>query len=199
MKKKTLVFLLALGISLLGAVFQWGDSAHSIGVVSADGGRARHPVVLPSGRDRYMLIATATVVPPYRGDVRLALEGMPALDCRISSSAPIVDLGLRSWPRLNGDLISGLKPRDRLALWVEMRPPRLDPVCGMVLQPGTTFCSQTCRDLFQRSPEQYRGRDHVRGTYNLSFNDVKTGRPVLQVPIEFRGEGERGDAGGHQH
>ncbi len=199
MKKKVFVFLLALGVSLLGAVFQWGDSAHSIGVISADGGRARHPVVLPSGRDRYMLIATATVQPPYRGDVRLALEGTPALAYRVSSTAPIVDLGLRSWPRLHGDIISCLKPRDRLALWVEVRPPRLDPVCGMALQAGATFCSEACREMFQQSPERYRGRDRVRGTYQLSLNDVKTGRPVLQVPVEFKGEGERGDAGGHQH
>lgn len=199
MKKKILAFLFALGLSLFGAVFQWGDSAHSIGVITAGGGQARHPVVLPSGRDRYMLIATATVLPPYHGDVRLALEGTPALDYRIFSSAPIVDLGLRSWPQLNGDLLSGLKPRDRLALWVEMQPPRLDPVCGMMLEEGTSFCSETCRGLFQQSPEHYRGRDHVRGTYHLSLNDMKTGKPVLRVPIEFRGEGERGDAGGHQH
>lgn len=199
MVKRTLVFALALGISLVGAVFQWGDSAHSIGLISVDGGRARHPVVLSSGRDRYMLIATATVLPPYRGDVRLAVEGEPAIDCRISASAPVVDLGLRSWPRLDGNLLSGLEPRARLALWVEMRPPRLDPVCGMTVEPGVDFCSDACRELFAQSPERYRGRDRVRGSYVLSMKDVSSGLPVLRVPIEFVGEGERVDAGGHQH
>lgn len=199
MKMKAAAFLLALAVSLLGALFDWGDSAHSIGVISADGGRARHPVVLPSGRDRYMLIATATVLPPYRGDVRIAVEGVPPLDYRLSFTEPVVDFGLRSWPRLDGEILSGLKPLDRLALWVELRPPRLDPVCGMALHEDASFCSPACRAQYQLSPERYRGREHVRGSYALSMNDVKTGRPVLRVPIEFRGEGERGDAGGHQH
>jgi predicted nucleic acid-binding Zn ribbon protein len=199
MKKKVLVFLLAVGLSLLGAVFEWGDSAHSIGLVSVDGGRARHPVVLPSGRDRYMLIATATVLPPYRGDVRLALEGDPPIATRISASAPIVDLGLHHWPRLEGGVLSGLEPRDRLAVWVEMRPPRLDPVCGMALGDAGGFCSEECRERFRQAPERYRGRDRVRGSYVLSMKDTGTGRPVLSVPIEFVGEGGRRDAGGHQH
>jgi len=76
---------------------------------------------------------------------------------------------------------------------------RSDPVCGMPVAAGETCCSPACEERYRQNPERYRGRDSVRGTYHLSLNDVKTGRPVLRVPIEFRGEGEGGDAGGHQH
>jgi len=199
MKKKVLVFLFAVGISLLGAVVQWGDSAHSIGLITAAGGRVRHPAVLAAGNRRSMLIATATVLPPYRGDVRLTLEGTPALDYTVSASAPIIDLGFRRRPVLKDGILSGLQPRDRLALFVELRPPRLDPVCGMAVGNDDAFCSPACAALFAAQPETYRGREHVEGTYNLAFNDLETGRAVLKIPVQLGGKEAQGDGGGHQH
>lgn len=193
------MFLLALGISLLGALVQWGDSAHSIGLITAEGGRVRHPVALAGGGHRAMLIATATVLPPYRGDARLAVEGTPAIDYRVFASAPIIDLGIRHRPVLKDGVLSGLKPRDRLALFVELRPPRLDPVCGMPVRDGSAFCSEACRRLFAADPESYQGRHRFNGTYYLTLNDLKTGRSVLKVPMHFGGKEAQDDGGGHQH
>lgn len=56
-------------------------------------GRARHPVHLPGGRDRYTLVVTGTILPPYRGDARVVVEGNPALSYDAYGSDPIVDLG----------------------------------------------------------------------------------------------------------
>jgi len=39
----------------------------------------------------------------------------------------------------------------------------------------------------------------VRGRYHLAFYDTKTNRPVLNVPIDFQGKGETGDACEHGH
>ncbi len=208
MKAKSIVFfLLALAASFLAATYRWGDSAHSIGLIKASGGEARHPAFLSSGEDSYTLIATATVVPPYRGDVRVVLEGEPVMEHRISLSGPIVDLGIRRNPELRGNIIRGLQPMDRIALWVEMKPPPIDPICGMAYTHGFLevsyagrpyyFCSEACAEAFSKDPDRYKNNDGARGKYTVAFYDTKTGRPVLNVPVLFTGKGDAKDAGHH--
>ncbi len=211
MKKKILFFAIAVSISLVGATYRWGDSAHSIGLIKQSGGEARHPSTLESGGSLYTLIATATVIPPYRGAARVVLEGSPAIDYTIHSSEPVVDFGLRRQPRFDEskNVMYDLRPMDRIALWVVMRPPVLDPVCGMAYQEGFKefrrdgrtyyFCSEGCRDAFMIVPEKYKGKESVRGAYTLAFYDVKTEQPVLRVPLIFKGKGEMTDAGEHHH
>ncbi len=209
MTKKIIIFIVTVGVSLLAASHRWNDSAHAIGVIKADGGTARHPISLESGEDSYMLIATATVLPPYRGDVRVVLEGEPAMEYEIHSSGPIVDLGLYPWPAFKEGIFYGLKPKDRPALWVKMKPPVLDPVCGMTIKDRKLiayfggkeyrFCSRDCLELFRKNSSAYEGRGHARGKYTLAFYDTKTANPVLSIPIIIRGKGETSDAGAHHH
>ena len=53
MKGKSIIFfILALAASFLAATYRWGDSAHSIGLIKASGGEARHPAYLQSGESR---------------------------------------------------------------------------------------------------------------------------------------------------
>jgi len=120
--KRTLVFLLAAALSVVAAWYRPGDSAHAMGMVSIKGGRARHPVHLPSGMDRYTLVLTGTVLPPYQGDARVVVEGEPALPYSVYGSDPIVDLGLRHRPYFGDQTLTGLQPRDRFTLWVVIRP-----------------------------------------------------------------------------
>ncbi len=120
--KKIFFLILAITISLLAATHRFGDSAHSIGLIKADGGAVRHGAHFEGGYDRYTLIATATVIPPYRGDARVVLEGEPALSYELSFSAPVVDLKLHRLPRFENNILYDLAPKDRLALWVTMRP-----------------------------------------------------------------------------
>ncbi len=210
MKGKNFVFfVLALVASFLAATYRWGDSAHSIGLIKASGGEARHPAYLRSGEDSYALIATATVIPPYRGDARVVLEGEPRIDHRIHLSGPVVDLGIRRNPELRGNVIHGLQPKDRIALWVVMKPPAIDPVCGMAYQDGFLessyagkryfFCTEACAETFRDNPGTYKDNDTVKGKYSLAFYDTKTNRPVLSVPVIFKGKGDAAYAGGHQH
>lgn len=207
--KQVAFFVLAVGVSFLAATYHWGDSAHSIGLIKASGGEARHPALLSGGESGYTLIATATVIPPYRGDARVVLEGEPRIDHGIHLSEPIVDLGIRRNPEFRGNVLYGLRPRDRIALWVVMKPPVMDPVCGMAYAEGFVkasyggrdhfFCSEACAGAFRNNPAKYEGKAGLKGRYNLAFYDTKTNRPVLNVPVIFRGKGEKGDAGGHQH
>ena len=121
--KPTLVFLLAAALSVTAAWYRPGDSGHAMGLISVEGGRAPHPVRLPSGKDRYTLVVTGTVLPPYQGDARVVLEGEPALSYSVHGSNPIVDLGLRRRPYFAESTLTGLRPRDRFTLWVVMRGP----------------------------------------------------------------------------
>ena len=207
--KKIITFVIAVAISLVAANYRWGDSAHSMGLIKRDGGKARHASTFESGKDRYMLISTATVIPPFRGSARVELEGMPEVDHKLSLSGPIVDLGIKKFPRLDGNVISGLKPLDRLALWVEMRLPLVDPVCGMAHEDDFSrhthkgreyaFCNQMCLDEFTKDPARYEGMDSVRGQYKLAFYDTNTKMPILSVPLVFAGKEEAPHAGGSHH
>ncbi|MBI5632339.1 MAG: YHS domain-containing protein [Nitrospirae bacterium] len=209
MEKKIFFFSLAVCISLLAATYRWTDSAHSIGLIKASGGQARHASTFESGNDLYTLIATATVIPPYRGDARIVLEGSPEIDYRIHSSDPVIDLGIRRQPRLRDNVLYDLQPKDRIALWVVMKPPVLDPVCNMAYQKEFTkehldgkdyfFCSDGCRTAFKAEPGKYRGGESIRGNYTLAFYDTKTDKAVLRVPLIFKGKGELKDAGEHHH
>lgn len=127
--KKILVFLFAMILSVFAAWFRPGDSAHAMGMVSIDGGRARHPVHLPGGKDRYTLVLTGTILPPYRGDARVVVEGEPAPSYNVYGSDPIIDLGLRHRPYFEEQTLTGLEPRDRFTIWVVIRPPE-DAISG---------------------------------------------------------------------
>jgi len=209
MKRKIGFFLLAVMISVAAALIRPGDAAHSIGMIKADGGKVRHASSFPGGKDRYMLISTATVIPPYRGDVRVVLEGRPEMDYRLSFSAPVIDFGIRRLPRFQDGIIHDLRPMDRVALWLEMHPPRVDPVCGMAHEEGFirhehegreyAFCGEMCLREFKQNPGQYEGADSLSGTYHLTYYDTKTEKPVMSVPINFMGKGEMPDGGGHHH
>jgi len=164
--KKIAFFALSAGLSLAAAGHRWGDSAHSMGLIGTGGGKSRHPAHLGSGRSRYTLITTATVMPPYRGDARVVLEGEPRLDYEIHLSAPAVDLGVRRKPELREDILHDLRPFDRIALWIVMRPPAGGPDGG------------------------------GKGRYALALYDTKTGEPVLRIPVLFGAKREAGNAGG---
>ena len=152
--KRILVILFAVALSVAAAWYRPGDSAHAMGMVSVTGGRARHPVHLPTGKDRYTLVVTGTVIPPYRGDTRVVVEGQTELPFSVYGSDPIVDLGLRRRPYFDDQTLTGLQPKDRFTVWVVIRPP----------EPMAT------------------------GSYDVTFYDTATERPVLRIPVIFGGE-----------
>jgi len=210
MRYKNLVFFgLAVVMSMAAAHHRWGDSSHAIGLISANGGKARHPSFFTGGKTRYSQIATATIRPPYRGDVRVLLEGDPKMNYDIRFAEPVIDLGLRRRPEFRDGTLYDLQPRDRIALWVMMRPARVDPVCGMPCEPQFIrrsfegreycFCTESCRSSFEQAPETYTKTDHPNGKYTLAFYDTKSGRSVLKIPLIFQGKEDRENRNSHNH
>jgi len=160
--KYIIFFILAVGISLLGSTYRWGDSAHSIGLINASGGKVRHPSFLKSGKNRYALISTATVIPPYRGDARLVLEGKPEMDHEIFFSGPIVDLGLRRLPKFRDNILYGLAPRDRLSIWVVMKPKDRDAVWRK--QTLAFYDTRTAKSIL-RVPMIFTGKEDTQDAH----------------------------------
>ena len=197
--RRKLAFLAgAIAVSLLAAWYRWPDSAHAIGVIKRGGGTARHPVALRGGQDSYVVVTTAPVIPPWRGDARVAVEGEPPMAWELEVSRPVVDLGLRRWPVQDGNRIRGLQPRDRLALWVKLTPPPADPVCGMACGEDAVrhavagreecFCSEACWEAFRAEPGRHPPRRVDRGKWALTLRDDASGAPLLTVPIVLGGE-----------
>jgi|WetSurMetagenome_2_1015567.scaffolds.fasta_scaffold465389_1 YHS domain-containing protein len=201
--KETSFCILPVAISSPAPAYRWGDSAHSIGVVNKNSGAEKYPAVLDSGKNGHTLIATATVIPPYSGNVRVFLEGDPKIAYTLSLSNPVIDLGVRKLPDLRKNMICDLQPWDRFALWVDMKPPAMDPVCGMTYQDGFIkhhhngkdyyFCSSICRSAFLTQPKKFQGNESLRSKYTLAFYDSETGRNILRVPIIFKGKGGTSD------
>jgi len=121
--KNLIYFILAVAISLPAAIYRWGDSAHSSGFITADGGSVRHTRALESGYSRYSLVATARVRPPYRGDARVVLEGAPELDHEIDISSLAMDLGFRKRPKLKDRTIYDIEPGDKINIRVVLKEP----------------------------------------------------------------------------
>jgi hypothetical protein len=165
--KKTVFFLTATALALLGATTRFEDAAHSMGLLSLRGGKVRHPPVFAAGGDRYTLIATATVLPPFSGDVRVLLEGAPEMEYALYNSQPGFDLGLRPHPTFQDGVYYGVKPGDRIALWV-------------VMKPGEGVAD---------------GQAHEHPGVSLAFYESAGRKELLRIPIDFRKDGERGHAG----
>jgi hypothetical protein len=108
-------------LSVVAAAHRFEDSAHAIGMISKSGGRARHPIQVAAGLDRYTFIVTATVIPPYRGDVAVTVDGPGRPEVDVAFTEPVIDLGLRRRPGFRDGVLTGLEPKDRIALWVVLK------------------------------------------------------------------------------
>lgn len=119
--KVIVVFLISAALFTGAAAYRFYDSAHAIGTIKRGGGKARHPALLDANRDQYILIATASVIPPYRGNARVTLEGAPNLSATFHNSGPVVDLGIYRHPEFRDNTYYDLQPKDKIAVWVKIK------------------------------------------------------------------------------
>jgi len=176
-RKSLLVFIASLVIALLAAGFRFSDSSHAIGMLSLKGGKGRHPFVVETGHSLYTLIMTGKILPPFRGDIRIALEGEPGMNYALYNSEPIFDLGLHRHPELDGTLLRSVQPGDRVALWVVMQPAL--PADGQAEYRG--FLSQRVSAYLD-----HQSRNDAQGDSSglaLCFYAVDSGRRLLRLPI----------------
>lgn len=177
--KTVLVFVLAMGIAFAAAAYRFSDSSHAIGMLSVKGGKARHPFMVKSGHDIYTLIMTGIVLPPYRGDVRIALEGSPVMNYTIYNTDPVVNLGFHRRPNLDGITLRGVESGDRLALWVVMQPKLTTDVEG---EGADISCCVAGPALLNQSDE---AGQHGQQPLVLSFYSAETNQQLLKVPVVF--------------
>ncbi|MDR9500220.1 MAG: hypothetical protein RI601_00325 [Desulfurivibrionaceae bacterium] len=196
--KTMITFTAAVGLSLLGVVSHFGDSAHSMALLSKDGGRVKHAAHFECGLNRYVMIATATVLPPYRGDVRVVVENVPGMTWAIHNSEPMIPLGLHREPVFRDHVLKGVQPRDRLVLWVVMRPDgsSADAMVKSAVAapaepgPGASCCPESSAAV-ARSGNQYQ-HSAVTGP-SLAFYDMASGNQVMRVPIHFNSKEDRAE------
>jgi len=196
MKYSTIaLFGLSVAVSAVAAHHRFHDSAHAMGMLKIGGASARHPAVLDKNRDSYVLIATAGVVPPFRGNARVVFEGGRGLEATFHNAEPAVNFGFHHRPTFRGDTYYDLRPKDRIALWVKITrnsPPEKtsDPVRETVPSgpDSSTDCPQH-RAGGSMPPE--RGRTAGPA---LAFYDTATDDRLLRIPIRFIASG--GDSHG---
>ena len=165
--KNIIVFVLSFFFFLLISGHRFGDSGHALALISQNGGRSLHPVHLQKKYQHFSVIVTARVLPPYQGDTRVVLEGIPDNDYDLYFSEPIIDLGITKRPAFKDNTFYGLEPGSRIAMRVRIKK------------------EEEKKETSKTEEEQKK--------CHLAFYDTKTGRSVLKVPILFenkKGEGE---------
>lgn len=173
MNYKTIIaFLLSVTVCGVAASYRFHDSAHAMGTLKTGGGTVRHSAMLDRDRDSWVLIATAGVVPPFRGNARVVLEGDRRLAATFHNAQPAVSLGVHHRPEFRADTYYDLRPGDRIALWVKIS-----------------------RNEVHEGLAGAQGAAHPRET-SLAFFDTATDAKLLTIPIRFIG---KGGGNGHGH
>jgi hypothetical protein len=83
---------------------------------------AIEPFVLESGNGLYLLSFSGEINGEFQGDLRISLEGTPAMDYRLVNLAPIRFFGRNQGQGLKKHILHGLNRGDKLAILVVMQP-----------------------------------------------------------------------------
>ena len=194
MKYSTIgIFILSAAISALAAHHRFQDSAHSMGMLKIGGGSARHPAVLEKERDSYVLIATAGVVPPFRGNARVVLEGVAGLKATFHNAEPALNFALHHRPGFRDDTYYDLRPRDRIALWVRLKRSGPSEVTagqdGGSVPPALNAANDCSRCVAEKKVAREKSNNNGPA---LAFYDTSTNGQLLRLPIKFVGAGGDG-------
>ncbi len=118
-------------VVLLGAFLRprQADNAHTIGILTAKGGKAIHEGQLYLGDDllgQFTIILTAQVLPPVAGDLKVGLNGPEELAYTVTSrnppAIPITNQA-HAWYRFDGQTVLGVRPGDDLILYLKVQAP----------------------------------------------------------------------------
>jgi len=99
------------------------DFGHAVTMITKDGGISRHPVLLGLNKDKYVVLVTGTVKSPYKGNVKIVLEGKPAMDYKIYSRyPPEINLGIHKFHDFEDNTIKNISAWDKYTLAVCLQP-----------------------------------------------------------------------------
>ena len=169
-----LSFLAAVVVFTPLAVWRAGDLRHTVVTVTERGGRVRHGAQLEFGRDRYTVLVTGRNRLKETADLRVAVEGEPAIPFEVHSNyPPTIDLDVHEWPEFEDGTLRHCHPGEKLGLWVVLKPEKAVLAEGEILAPVE---------------------------YAITLRDGDE-RAVLSVPVEFRDPRDSRDeaqaGGGH--
>lgn len=161
---------------------------------TADGGKARRGASFNYGNTRCSVLVSSKVKLDRDTDLKIAVEGSNPPPFKIAGgNSPVIDLGIRKWPKFSGDSFKGVQAKDKLAFYVIFSPEK-DPVCGMWLNvteknsaqnyrgKGYRFCSEECQSSFLKDPEKFANQVLAPEKFSITLTD-NLQRKVMLVPV----------------
>ena len=127
MKKKPITIIITvlatIAICTVAAMYTPPGFGHSVTMITRTGGVSRHPVLLGLNMEKYIVLVTGTVIPPFRGGFRIALEGDPKIEHRIYSSyPPSLYLGINHFYECRHNTVTNISPLDKFTFAVCIKP-----------------------------------------------------------------------------
>jgi len=129
MKKKKhlliigLTIIITLSVCTIAAMYTSPNFGHSVTMITKNGGISRHPVLLGLNKDKYIVLVTGTVKSPYKGNVKVVLEGNPIIDYKIYSQyPPNLKLGIHKFHDFEDNTIKNISSWEKFMLTVFIKP-----------------------------------------------------------------------------
>jgi hypothetical protein len=127
MKKKSVIIIITVVVTVaictVAAMYTPPGFGHSVTMVTRDGGISRHPVLLGFDINKYVILVTGTIIPPYRGGFRIVLEGEPEIPHRIYSAfPPPLYLGMNHFHNFINNTVTDISQGDKFTLAVCLEP-----------------------------------------------------------------------------
>ncbi len=127
MKKNIIILSLTAVITLalctIFAMYSTPGFGHCVTVMSKDGGMALHPVLLGLNKHRYVFLVTGTVKPPFKGNVKIVLEGLPEVNYKVFSRyPPYFDFGIHKFNLFNDNTLINMNGGYQYALTISIKP-----------------------------------------------------------------------------
>jgi hypothetical protein len=115
--------ILTVSLCTIAAMFTPPTSSHAVTTISKDGGISRHPVLLGLNKNKYTVLVTGTVKPPYKGNVKIVLEGKPEIPYKIYSRyPPELNIGIHKFHGFDDDVLTNIKSPEKFIVTVFIKP-----------------------------------------------------------------------------
>lgn len=118
-----ITIIITFTVCTIAAMYTPPNFGHSVTIITKDGGISRHPVLLGLNEDKYVVLVTGTVRSPYKGNVKIVLEGEPEIYYEIYSRyPPELKLGIHKFHDFEDNTIKNISAWDKFMLAVCIKP-----------------------------------------------------------------------------
>ncbi|MEI6677650.1 MAG: hypothetical protein WCL21_03520 [Mariniphaga sp.] len=118
-----ITIILTFAVCTIAAMYTPPNFGHSVTMITNKGGISKHPVLLGLNEDKYVIFASGTVKAPFKGSVKVVLEGEPKIEYEIFSRyPPELNLGIHKFHEFENNTIKNIYPWEKYALIVYVKP-----------------------------------------------------------------------------